>query len=189
VQSTRRQTSGLGGEGRSPRSKLKLNIGCGADVYPGYEGVDVVPGPSVRYVQDLTKIPWSFDESSVEDILMHNVLEHLPDTVKVLEELHRILAPGGTVLIKVPYYNSYGAATDPTHVRFFSEDTMNYFTPDGATEHSGFNYYTKARFSIRSRALHMRSPLLARAPVSVQLFFGHHFATISDITWVLQAIK
>jgi len=172
-----------------PRGKLRLNIGCGADVYPGYDGVDIVAGPSVKYVQDLGSFPWAFEDSSVEDILMHNVLEHLHDTVKVMEELHRILVPGGTVLIKVPYYNSYGAATDPTHVRQFSEDTMNYFTPDGTMHLSEYNYYSKARFLIRSRELHQRNRILKRMPEKLQLFFGHHLATISDVTWILEAVK
>ena len=64
---------------------------------------------------------------------MHNVHEHLKDTIKVMEELHRILVTDGRLLIKVPYYNSYGAATDPAHCRFFSDDSMNYFTPNGTT--------------------------------------------------------
>jgi len=120
---------------------------------------------------------------------MYNVLEHLHDTVKVMEEIHRILAPGGTVLIKVPYYNSIGAASDPTHCRQFSECTMDYFTADGETELSAYNYYSHARFRIKSRTLHQRSRVLGRMPQKVQLFFGHHLATISDITWVLEAIK
>jgi SAM-dependent methyltransferase len=171
------------------KAKLRLDIGCGNDVYPGYEGVDIKPGRNVRYVQNLEQFPWIFEDSSVEDVLMYNILEHLHDTLKVMEELHRILVPGGTVKIKVPYYNSYSAATDPTHVRFFSEDTMNYFTPDGTTELSAFNYYTKARFRIRSRELEMRSKVLSRLPERVQLFFGHHLATVSAVTWVLEAIK
>lgn len=169
--------------------RLRLNIGCGKDVMEGFEGVDLFVGPSVRYVQNLESFPWVFEDSSVEEILMYNVLEHLRDTTKVMEELHRILIPNGKVTIKVPYYNSYGAATDPTHVRQFSEDSMNYFTPDGTTEQSAFNYYSKARFRILSRTLHQRSRVLARMPTKVQVFFGHHFATISDITWELSAVK
>ena len=120
---------------------------------------------------------------------MYNVLEHLTDTVRVMEELHRILVPGGAVTIKVPYYNSYGAATDPTHLRLFSEDTMNYFTPDGTTEQSAYNYYSKARFRVRERTLHQRNRVLRRLPEKIQLFCGHHLATISDVTWVLEATK
>ena len=36
---------------------LKLNIGWGNDVYPGFEGVDVIAGPSVRFVQTLKIFP------------------------------------------------------------------------------------------------------------------------------------
>ncbi len=169
--------------------RLRLHIGCGRDSIPGYDGVDIVAGPNVKYVVDLERVPWPFGSDSVEDILMYNVLEHLSDTVKTLDEVHRVLLPGGTVTIKVPYYGSYGAATDPTHKRFFSEDTMNYFTEDGLTEHSKYNYYGKSRFRIRSRFLAQRNALLRRLPEKIQLFCGHHLQTISDITWVLEAVK
>jgi hypothetical protein len=168
---------------------LRLNLGCGGDVIEGYDGVDIVPGPSVRFVCNLNERPWPFPDNSVREVLMYNLLEHLNDTVSAMEELHRILEPSGTVTIQVPYYNSYGAATDPTHRNFFSEDTMNYFTIDGATQHSVFNYYSVARFRIVSRVLHQRSGLLRKLPEKAQLFLGHHLATISDVTWVLQAVK
>jgi SAM-dependent methyltransferase len=166
---------------------LKLNIGCGQDVVPGYDGVDIVPGPNVRFVCDLETFPWTFEDDSVDEVLMDNILEHLSDTVRTMEEIHRILAPGGRAIIHVPYYNSYTAATDPTHKRLFSEDTMSYFTEDGV--HAAYNYYSKARFRIRERTLIQRNRVLRRLPESVQLFFGHHLATISGIRWELEAIK
>jgi SAM-dependent methyltransferase len=166
-----------------------LNIGCGKDHFLGYEGVDAVAGPQVQHVADLESMPWPFETSSIDEVLLYNILEHLSETVRTLEEVHRILKPGGTATIKVPYYNSYGAATDPTHKRHFSEDTLNYFTPDGRTEHSVFNYYSRARFIIRKRTLHQRNRVLRMMPEKVQLFFGHHLATISDITWVVEAVK
>jgi SAM-dependent methyltransferase len=119
---------------------------------------------------------------------MDNVLEHLPDTVRTMEELHRVMAPGAQATIIVPYYNSYGAATDPTHVRVFSEDSLNYFTADGYTPHSRFNYYSRARFRILKRKLRHRHRLLAALPERLQLFLGHHLATIEALEWKIEAL-
>lgn len=59
---------------------------------------------------------------------MDDVLEHLVDIIKVMEEIHRILKPSGKVEIIVPYYRSKNAFTDPTHKHFFTEKSMVYFT-------------------------------------------------------------
>ena len=172
--------------GGSLSNMLRLHLGCGKDVFDGYAGVDIVPGPGVDYVCDLEAFPWPFEDSSVQEVLMFNTLEHLADTIGTMEELHRILIPGGLVKIQTPYYNSYGAFTDPTHKRFFSEETMDYFTCDGATRLSAYNYYSKARFEVVSRELLLKNRLLQRLPEKIKLFLGHHFAVISDIRWVLR---
>lgn len=74
---------------------------------------------------------------------MDNCLEHLEDVIKVIEELYRICQDGAILRIKVPYYKSSGAFTDPTHKNFFTESSFRYFS--GEDEYS---YYTKARFKV-----------------------------------------
>jgi SAM-dependent methyltransferase len=78
---------------------------------------------------------------------MINVLEHLPDTVKTMEELHRIMAHGGKLTVRVPYWNSPDMAGDPTHKVFFSESSFDFFDP---TTRHGIErpYYSTARFKI-----------------------------------------
>ena len=57
-----------------------------------------VPGADVRRA-DLTDLPWP--QGSFDRVLLGDVIEHLgPDqTVPVLTELRRVLAPGGTLLV------------------------------------------------------------------------------------------
>lgn len=77
--------------------------------------------------------------------MAYDILEHLPDTVKTMEEIWRILKPGGTVEIQVPYWNSMEMITDPTHKRFFNEHTFEFFDI-ASKRHQKRSYYTSARF-------------------------------------------
>jgi len=44
-----------------------------------------------------------------------------------MEEVYRILKPGGKIKVIAPYYNSMRAWQDPTHKRAISEATFLYF--------------------------------------------------------------
>jgi SAM-dependent methyltransferase len=122
----------------------KLNLGCGTTRINGFTGVDYLPLGTVDVVHDLNQFPYPWPNGSVQEVLMDNVLEHLDDVVAVMEEIYRILIPGGRATIIVPYAKSEGALVDPTHKHFFTERSMEYF--DGESEYS---YYSTARFSVQ----------------------------------------
>jgi SAM-dependent methyltransferase len=121
----------------------KLNLGCGMTRFDGFTGVDRIPTDAADVVHDLNQFPYPWPDNSVQEILMDNTLEHLNDVVAVMEELHRILVPGGRAIIIVPYAKSEGAFADPTHKHFFTERSLDYF--NGKYEYS---YYSKAKFSV-----------------------------------------
>lgn len=104
---------------------LKLNIGCGTDIRDGYVNVDGnyswygKPVPQNCVAHDLNQFPWPFADGSADEILMFHVLEHLPDTFKVLSEVNRILKPGGKFHGQVPYGPSHNGRTHWQHCRFF----------------------------------------------------------------------
>jgi len=122
---------------------VKLNLGCGRKYLDGYVNCDAVESVKTDKVFDLNVTPYPFEPNSVDEVLMDNVLEHLDDVVRVIEELHRVLRPGGRAVIIVPYGKSDWAFQDPTHRHFFTERSMDYFT----LEH-GYNFYSKAQFNL-----------------------------------------
>jgi SAM-dependent methyltransferase len=167
---------------------LRLHLGCGRSKRDGFVGVDIMPLKGVDVVHDLSAFPYPFEDNSVSEIIMRNVLEHLTDTVRVMEEVWRISKNGARINILVPYFNSPGAAQDPTHVRFFTENSFDYFTPDGETALSAYNFYSKARFRITSLHAH-QAELLALLPKRVQWLLAHHLATVHTLDFNLIAVK
>ena len=102
--------------------KSKLHLGCGHIIKEGWINHDIVQLPGVDVVHDLTKFPWPWADGQFEEIFMDNVLEHVPETTSTMEELWRIMKPGGKLFVGVPYWNSFEAWGDPTHARLFSEE-------------------------------------------------------------------
>lgn len=50
---------------------------------------------------DICALP--FQENEFDFLICNHVLEHIPDDTKAMQELYRILKPGGTAIIQVPY--------------------------------------------------------------------------------------
>lgn len=122
---------------------LKLNLGCGEKLLPGYVNCDVLPHVKADRHFDLNRFPYPFAADSVDEIWMDNVLEHLDDVPAVMGEAHRILRPGGRLRIQVPYAKSDWAFQDPTHKHFFTEQTMHYFC-----EGWPYSYYVPFRYRL-----------------------------------------
>jgi len=126
-----------------------LDLGCGKNKYKSKNKEDVVIGmdkvklPGVDVVHDLEKFPWPFKKNEFDVIIADNVLEHVSNLIKTMEEIHRISKKDSLIRINVPYFSFYGAYQDPTHKRFFSLKTFEYFT-----KNFDLNYYSNARFSI-----------------------------------------
>jgi len=50
---------------------------------------------------DICNLP--FTDNEFDFIICNHVLEHIPDDKKAMQELYRILSPGGTAILQVPY--------------------------------------------------------------------------------------
>jgi SAM-dependent methyltransferase len=167
---------------------MKLNLGCGNHRIDGFIGVDKLKTSAADIIHDLNIFPYPFRDNSVEAVVLFHILEHLSDTIGVINEIWRICKNEATVRIIVPYYNSPGACHDPTHVRFFTERTFDYFTKGGITFSSEYNYYSFGRFEIVSVFPSQRK-IFTIVPKTVQWFLAHHLATIHSIEFILKVVK
>jgi len=113
---------------------MKLNLGCGPKKIDGYTNVDKYEVFEPDVVQDLEEFPWVFKDDSVDEIMMHHVLEHLGQTseeyMNVLSELYRICKPDATIEIFVPHPHHFTFIGDPTHVRAITPEQFSLFDKD-----------------------------------------------------------
>lgn len=132
-----------------------LNIGCGNRLIAGAVHHDRVKHrPEIDVVHDLNELPWPFEDSSFEQIVALAVLEHLDiDLVASLNECHRILVPGGTLVLKLPLVTGANAYDDPTHRWFFTLRSLDQFCPE-TQRGQDYDFYTphKWRFVKPPRA-------------------------------------
>ena len=122
-----------------------LNLGCGRRRVEGALNVDVTAETGPDVLHDLNVRPWPFADDSFDEVLAHDVLEHLSETVATLEEVHRVCRHGARVKLTVPHYSCSNAFTDPTHRHYFGRFSFGY-----VTEGHDLSFYSGARFAERS---------------------------------------
>lgn len=99
---------------------MRLNLGCGYRHQDGYINVDVDPVCAPQVLADLEHARWPWDDASIDEVRMCHSLEHMGETVAtrrhVIQELHRVLRPGGLVNLAFPWHKHEQFWNDPTHV-------------------------------------------------------------------------
>lgn len=107
---------------------MKVNLGSGKNYLQGYVNVDINPLWQPDWLMDIGSVNIDVELGVCEEILAHDILEHIPDLVSAMTNCLALLKEGGTMDISVPYYLSLGAWQDPTHVRAFNEKSWLYYT-------------------------------------------------------------
>jgi SAM-dependent methyltransferase len=98
---------------------------------PGWVNVDAKALPGVDVVADLERCrtqPLPFPDDAADELLLSHVIEHIDDTLGLMQELHRIARPGAIATIRCPYGGSDDADEDPTHRRRFFVNSFGYFS-------------------------------------------------------------
>lgn len=123
---------------------MKLDLGSGYRHPEGFVTLDIREKCKPDVVCDLTNgLP--FQDSSIEYIRAHDVLEHIPigKTIFIMEEIYRVLKPMGTLDVAVPSTEGNGAFCDPYHVSFWNRVSFRYYMDDA---HRNL-YDIKAKFA------------------------------------------
>ena len=131
----------------------RLNLGCSDRAIPGFLGVDICEGPATDVVADLRE-RWPWDENTVDEIIAHDVIEHLYNKIHTMNEIYRVLRPGARVEICVPTTDGPGAFQDPTHVSFWNRRSFLYFEAGNIyRERFAKAYGIQARFKVVSERI------------------------------------
>jgi predicted SAM-dependent methyltransferase len=125
----------------------KLDIGSGAQPLQSDEWIalDIVTTFRPNVLGDAHHLP--FADASLKAVKAHHVLEHIPrdyfvfhwagvdswiqarhGLIDVMNEIWRVLEPGGQLWVEVPLFPTEEAIADPTHGSFLVSSTFDYFT-------------------------------------------------------------
>ena len=119
---------------------ISLDIGCGKQPRNFFNAATVY-GIDIRndveagiYKADLIVEPIPFADEYFNFVTAHDFLEHVPRIiysperrfafVEIMNEVWRVLKPGGQFLSVTPAYPHAEAFRDPTHVNIITEETF-----------------------------------------------------------------
>jgi SAM-dependent methyltransferase len=123
-----------------------LDVGCGS----GSFGRHAPPGVRIHGIDrdesalalaalhedvvtrvDLAREALPFEDATFDGVLAKDVLEHLPDPLSLVRELHRVLVPSGGLVASVVVANPRRVWDDYTHVRGFTRTAARQLLGDG----------------------------------------------------------
>jgi predicted SAM-dependent methyltransferase len=119
-----------------------LDLGAGKNkAHKDAITVDIVASTQPDILHDLNIFPYPFEDNSFDQIYCNDVIEHLRDIVKVMEEIHRIAKNGAKLTITTPHFSCSNSYTDPTHIFHLGYFSFDYFTGENKQD-----FYTEVRF-------------------------------------------
>lgn len=161
----------------TPFHRKHLDLGCGTRPRNPYGcnelyGLDIRSGLSAPGVQaiaaaNLSRDPIPFATHSFDSVSAYDFLEHVPRVsqdgpdgatrfpfIELMNEVWRVLKPGGVFYAVFPAYPHALAFCDPTHVNILTDQSHRYFT--GPTPMAAM-YGFEGRFeAIRQHRIHPR---------------------------------
>jgi len=141
------------GCGESPRNPFNANQTYGLDIRENLK-------KNIRYA-DLALDALPFSENMFDFITAYDFLEHIPRVIylperkflfiQLMNEIDRVLKPGGIFFSNTPFYPVSSAFTDPTHVNVITAETFPLYFDD---EHTWAKMYGfKGGFKLNFQAV------------------------------------
>jgi SAM-dependent methyltransferase len=192
-----------------PRSHLDL--GCGTVPRNPYQcaqlfGIDIrcglsAPGVVEIVAANLSLEPIPFPDQRFDSVSAYDFLEHVPRVsldqarggtqfpfVQLMNEVWRVLKPGGLFYAVFPAYPHALAFCDPTHVNVLTDKSHRYFTGD---EPMAAMYGFGGRFTLlRQARIHPRGNLHPESPgvqLRAKMLADRLMGRRSHLVWELRA--
>jgi len=197
--------------------KNHLDLGCGTNPQNPYHmpnvfGIDIrddaqelLAGRGITMKKaNLVTEPIPFEDNFFASISAIDFIEHIPRQIclgssnqlvypfiNLMNEIWRVLAPGGKFLAVTPAFPSPSAFADPTHVNYIADSTHMYFCGERpAGQMYGFRGKFIARIAKCSAQTNYRN--MPHSPVKSAIRdMGRRLTGkgLSHIIWELEAVK
>jgi SAM-dependent methyltransferase len=190
-----------------------LDLGCGATPRNPYRQAEVHAIDLVRpqgVAADLFRVanlacqPIPYPEDTFASVSAYDFLEHVPRVlaaadgsgtvfpfVRLMDEIWRVLAPGGLFYALTPAVPAVAAFADPTHVNFISDETHSYFCGESPPARAyGFSGRFEARRAERAMIPEDLEPGTRLSwSRAVKRAVRRARGRLSHVVWELEAVK
>jgi SAM-dependent methyltransferase len=126
----------------------RLNLGCGSRKMPDCLNVDVRAEVAPDVCFDFDSVPFPLPRRHFEHVYALDVIEHVRDVPRFVQEVHELLMPGGIFEVTTPHFSCANSYTDPSHRQHLGYFSFDFFTPGSQWELS-----PAGRFEILERTL------------------------------------
>lgn len=121
--------------------------------------LDMLDLPDIDVVCNLNEGFPFLPDNSVDEIYSHNTLEHIDNLLFLMNEIHRVLKPGGKKVLFVPHFSNPYYYSDPTHHHYFGLYTFYYFSDNQSGLHRQVpSFYFTRKFRVERLRLRFISP-------------------------------
>ena len=164
---------------------MKLDIGCGDKKNENSIGIDVERTPNTDVLASADSF-MPFKDDTFDEIFCYHILEHSKDLLFTMNEIWRISKDNSRIHIRVPYFESIYAFSDPTHKNFFTEKTIEFFCVNDRF----FSYKRKGqKFILVRQSFFSPNPILrffVGNRILRRLYFGRF---VSEMRIEIQPVK
>ena len=183
---------------KTPKTGLKLDLGCGLRTTEGFKGVDIAG--DVDYQVDLFQYPWPFADRSVREVVSNHLIEHIPHYRPeyngvdgfwmFFNELHRICQRNAKVTLSCPYAKGDRAFWDPSHTRYIHEMNFYYLNPEWLEMQGLTQYPINCNFEIVTiDGQGVPDDIMNRNQEMQTMARSYYWNAVTDLTIHLKAVK
>ena len=187
-----------------------LDIGCNSNPRNPYNadklyGVDIIDLDTKEFSYQKCNLIFDslpFPDSTFDSVSAYDFLEHVPRTatinnsgvfpfIHVMNEIYRVLKPGGMFHGITPGYPRSEAFVDPTHVNFITKKTHTYFT---SPKYKARMYGFTGKFKIVRKVKWIKLTQETRTDkwllkILKNIFYTIYFIKKSHLIWEFKAVK
>jgi SAM-dependent methyltransferase len=153
-----------------------LELGCGnRKRISNSIGIDMLDYDAVDIVGDAVEILSRFPDRSVKEVYSHHFFEHVANVPVLMDELERVMVPGGKLKITVPHFSNPYFFSDLTHKTPFGLYSFSYFAQDELFRRRVPTYKRGLAFELTAVDLIFKSARVFVGRYAVKRLVGYFF--------------